>query len=192
MAKLRAVVPVEVARKLVHKVEAEAKAVYDEAGDGLPKLVLLPRTGYEVGPIIAREWGIDGVDILHASLKREGDGTFRYGQMPLVSEVEGQSLLVVDGVCKSGETLSHVVDLLKLAGAGVVKSAVMMHKPNETTTGYVPDFVGEVVTDGAFYIFPWERDEYLPVPPGALEQIPPRGRVVTIDPGTVLRGNETP
>ncbi len=163
MGKLMAVYPEAQTQIVLDKLEQQAAEFYQQVGRGLPHLVLLPRTGYEIGPKIARSWGIGATGILHAPLERDGDG-FRYGQMPTREHVEGKDLLVIDGVCKSGETLSHVVDLLEFAGAGVVKSAVMMHKPLETTTGYVPDFVGETVEDGAFYVFPWEIGEHLPVP----------------------------
>jgi hypoxanthine phosphoribosyltransferase len=163
MGKIKVAYPEAEAQRLVERIDETAKAYYDEAGGGLPKLVLLPRTGYEIGATIARSWGIGATGIFHASIERHGN-QFEYGQMPATDEVAGQSLLVLDGVCKSGETLQHVVDLLTLAGAGLVKTGVMMYKPHETTTNYVPDFVGEQVADGAFYVFPWEWPEHLPEP----------------------------
>lgn len=131
-----------------------------------PTLVVVPRTGHEVGMVFARAWDITALGIFQATLVKRPDGGFDYGQMPTREQLEGKDVLVVDGVCKRGETLEEVTALAELAGAASVKSAVIMNKPHLSVAGYKPDFIGEEVDryDGAFYVFPWEMDEYMPVP----------------------------
>lgn len=186
VARLKSLIPIDYCNELIDKVADEAHRFYfpvpglhepnqnlgaaqsdDHAPKDnlftLPRLVLMHRTGLTVGSIIARKWGIQGVDVLTMAIDRDEDGEFVvHGQLPSPELVDGQSLLLIDGVTKSGEKLQHGVELLELAGAALVKTAVMINKPKQNTPGgVVPDFVGDVFTDGAFLILPWEKSEFV-------------------------------
>jgi hypoxanthine phosphoribosyltransferase len=82
---------------------------------------------------------------------------FEYGQMPTPEEVRGYNLLIVEEVCDTGKTLQHAVELLELAGAGLIRTAVLHYKPEKTQTGFVPDWYADVTNK--WVIYPWELHE---------------------------------
>lgn len=182
---LKVEMPQSEADRLIATAGDTAKEYYQTNGLELPKLVFVPRTGYHIGPIIARSWGLNGGDTFIAAVSKGDDGDFHYGQMPPAEQMKGNNVLVIDGVCKSGKTLQHTVDLLTWAGASV-KSLVLMNKPDETSTEYVPDFVGVSDTSDAFYVFPWEREEHMPTPDEPMVSLPGRGHISAAFWGTVL------
>lgn len=127
----------------------------------LPRIVIIPRTGYMVGDKIARKWGMPGVSILHACIGRNEEGGFEYGQFPTQEDIEGGSFVIVDGVTKSGESMAQVKQLFIAAGAGHVVTATMFDKPKECTAGAPPDFVGDWFMNGSFLVLPGEEDEHV-------------------------------
>lgn len=132
-------------------------------GFEIPQIVVIPRTGLVISDFVARSLGVLGTDMMFLGINASSSGELEIGQSPSEDVVAGRHLLVVDGVCKSGHTLRAAVEHLGNLGAANVCSAVMINKPNENTADYVPDFIGETLTDGAFYIFPWEIAEHMPL-----------------------------
>lgn len=134
-----------------------------DTGERFDALVVVPRGGYHVGNILSREFGFTATHLIHACLSSYDVGEtqrrkgFEYGQMPTPEEVEGKDLLIIEEVVDTGNTLLHLRDLLKLAGAGIVRSAALHHKPGRSETGVVPDFFVEE-TD-KWIVYPWEPNE---------------------------------
>ena len=132
-------------------------------GERFDKMILIPRGSYPVGNIVSRRLGFSADHILHMCMttyrdgETESSGQFRYGQMPTPEDVKGLDLVIIEEVCDTGETLSHAEDLLRLAGAGLVRSGVLHFKPGKTTTGYTPDWFAN--TTDSWIVYPWEKDE---------------------------------
>jgi hypoxanthine phosphoribosyltransferase len=164
--RLKVVVPLAATNQLIVDLGNKVQKSHESAGQELPDIVSIPRTGLHIGPVIARMWGHDARRTLTAGVAKNEDGTFSDIQMPTSAQISGRRLLVVDGVCKSGETLQHTVSSLKEAGAISVKSAVLIHKTDEAAagSGYVPDFFAEEDKLGAYNVFWWEIDEHMPTP----------------------------
>ena len=163
--RLKVVVPLAATNELIVDLGKAVRKSYEDTGQELPDIVSIARTGLHIGPVIARMWGLDARRTLMAGLAKNEDGTFSDVQMPTSAQISGRRLLVVDGVCKSGETLQHTVSSLKEAGAVSVQSAVLIHKPEEHKIGNAPDFTGMIDRHDAFYVFPWEMEEHMPTPP---------------------------
>ncbi|MDQ3093807.1 MAG: hypothetical protein M3Q70_01355, partial [bacterium] len=133
------------------------------SGERFDKMLLIPRGSYPPANTISRVFGFDASEILHAGITHYTDGEtvgrkkFKYGQMPTPEEIAGQDLLVIEEVCDTGETLSHLYDLLALAGAGLVRTGVLHYKPGKSTTGFKPDWWAWETNE--WIVYPWEPSE---------------------------------
>ncbi len=67
--------------------------------------------------------------------------------MGLGRRVEGETILLVDGVCDVGHTLQAAQAHALESGAARVMSVVMIDKPTRRSGGIAPDFVGFTVED---------------------------------------------
>ena len=70
-----------------------------------------------------------------------------------VPELDGERVLVVDDVARTGSTLKAAKELVKSKGAGQVKTAVLVVRSSEMVE--VPDYYGVFMK--ACPRFPWER-----------------------------------
>ncbi len=73
-------------------------------------------------------------------------------RFPLSVDVTGARLLVVDDVTDTGDTLTEAVSYLSGCKAAEVRTAVLQHKD---TSGYLPDYYAEQVTEWRWIIYPW-------------------------------------
>jgi hypoxanthine phosphoribosyltransferase len=79
-------------------------------------------------------------------------------RFPLAVDVQDQSILIIDDVTDTGETLRAALDYVKSLEAGETKTGVMQHK---TTSSVVPDFYADVIMDWRWIIYPWAAHEDL-------------------------------
>jgi uncharacterized protein len=79
-------------------------------------------------------------------------------RFPLAVDVRDQSILIIDDVTDTGDTLRAALDYVKALGAGETKTGVMQHK---TTSSVVPDFYADVIKDWRWIIYPWAAHEDL-------------------------------
>jgi hypoxanthine phosphoribosyltransferase len=79
-------------------------------------------------------------------------------RFPLAVDVRDQSILIIDDVTDTGDTLRAALDYVKALGAGETKTGVMQHK---TTSSVVPDFYVDVIKDWRWIIYPWAAHEDL-------------------------------
>ena len=79
-------------------------------------------------------------------------------RFPLAIDVTGARLLVVDDVTDTGDTLSAAVSYLGDCGAAEIRTAVLQHKG---TSGFLPDYYAERVTEWRWIIYPWAAYEDL-------------------------------
>ncbi|MBN9645169.1 phosphoribosyltransferase [Corynebacterium mendelii] len=71
-----------------------------------------------------------------------------------MSEISDKKLLVVDDVADSGRTLALVLEILKKAGAGDVRSAVLYAKSRSVVD---PDYIWNRTDD--WIVFPWSAEK---------------------------------
>jgi hypoxanthine phosphoribosyltransferase len=145
-----------------HQLAIQIEAYCQRTGKQFDYLVVIPRGGYFVANIVARELAFSATDLLHAGIKsyqpdNTQSATLQIGQMPTREEVTGKDLLIIDEVCDTGETLQFVKNYLLEATAASVQSAVLHYKPKRSTTGFVPEFYVEKTNH--WIIYPWEASE---------------------------------
>lgn len=131
---------------------------------------IIVRSGYEPNLIVAVARGgwIPARLLLDfrstkdvANIKIEGYTEINQQQVdPIISQplgisVEGKTLLVVDDIADSGKSLKLAIEHLKEAGAAVVKTATLYHKPWSIVT---PDYL--VRQTDVWVVFPWEFIEF--------------------------------
>jgi hypoxanthine phosphoribosyltransferase len=56
-------------------------------------------------------------------------------------------LLVIEDIIDSGNTLSYLVNYLKLKGAKSVKTCALLDKPSRRKVDFIPDYVGVEIPD---------------------------------------------
>ena len=79
-------------------------------------------------------------------------------RFPLAVDVRDQSILIIDDVTDTGDTLKAALHYVKALGATEAKTGVMQHK---TTSSVVPDFYADVIKDWRWIIYPWAAHEDL-------------------------------
>jgi len=117
-------------------------------------IVAIGRGGYMPARIIS-----DYLDILDlACVKIEhyhGVRKDRIAQVrhPLVADIAGKRVLLVDDVSDTGDTFQIAIDHLQKRGEPAeLKSAVLHHK---RISSYVPDFYAAEVVEWRWIIYPW-------------------------------------
>lgn len=71
---------------------------------------------------------------------------------PLTGSMKGKTVLLVDEVADTGDTLHHAIEHVKNLGVDEVRSAVLHYKP---TSIVVPDFY--MVETTSWTVYPWEH-----------------------------------
>ncbi|HUV03320.1 MAG TPA: phosphoribosyltransferase [Desulfobacteria bacterium] len=86
-----------------------------------------------------------------------GDAMLKYGLDEKAREMlSGKRVLIADDVTDTGDSLKLVVEYVKSLGAREVKTVTMHHK---TSSSYVPDFYGELMSDWTWIVYPWSIHE---------------------------------
>lgn len=86
-----------------------------------------------------------------------GDAKLKYGLDEKAREMlSGKRVLIADDVTDTGDSLKLVVEHVKSLGAREVKTVTMHHK---TSSSYVPDFYGELMSDWTWIVYPWSMHE---------------------------------
>jgi len=135
-----------------------------ETGEQFDGMVVIPRGSYFPVNIVARRLGFTTIHMQHMGIgsyipgTTKRSGKFEYGQMPSPEDINGKDWLIIEEVCDTGHTLTHAVDLLKLAGASLIRTGVLHYKPGKNETGFVPDWIPSPPTD-EWIVYPWEVDE---------------------------------
>jgi len=130
-----------------------AKAVQD-AGYQPDLVVAIGRGGYVPARVVCDHLLHDmltSIRIEHWGMAAEEkpETVIRF---PLSVGVKGLRLLVVDDVTDTGDTLTAAVSYLRGCGAAEVRTTVLQHKG---TSGYLPDYYAEMVTEWRWIIYPW-------------------------------------
>ena len=73
---------------------------------------------------------------------------------PLSGSLEGQTILLVDEVADTGDSLHHAIEHVKKLGVEEYRSAVLHLKP---TSRVVPDYY--MVKTSSWTVYPWENRE---------------------------------
>lgn len=145
-------------------------------GQHITRIAFVPRGGLYLANILSRMLGLSGDQTISLGISKYDRehlthaGNFKIGQLPDVSLVADQVVLLVDEVHDSGRTAEWARNALAELGAAAVLMAVIHYKPGANATGYEPDFYIETVNGWVHY--PWEPIDLL----GSVYQTALRGR----------------
>ena len=78
-----------------------------------------------------------------------------YLKQPLIGDIKGRRVLLVDDISDTGMTLQLAQEVVAFYMPEEVRTATLYIKP---WTGLVPDYYGEMTEK--WVVFPWERREY--------------------------------
>lgn len=91
------------------------------------------------------------VEIEFMDVSSYGDGTVSTGEVRILKDlddsVEGKDLLIVEDIIDTGNTLSYIVNQLKLRGASSVKVCTLLDKPDRRKVDLEVDYCGFVIPD---------------------------------------------
>jgi len=143
------------------EIERWAEIIVEEIGDfKFDCVISVIRGGLVPARIVADYLSIKDIFTLkteHWGITATPDGkaTVTY---PIVKDLDGRSVLVVDDITDTGQSLKLAIEATKQKNASVVKSATFLHiKRSEIA----PDYYAEEVTEEnwKWFIFPWNRRE---------------------------------
>ncbi len=120
-------------------------------------VVAIMRGGIVPARLLADELGVDDIAVMEIKLY-EGvgkRGRRPYLRQPLVSEIRGRRVLLVDDISDTGLTLQLAVEIVNFYMPEEVKTASLYIKP---WTSFIPDYYGK--TTEKWVVFPWEKREY--------------------------------
>ncbi|ADM27066.1 phosphoribosyltransferase [Ignisphaera aggregans DSM 17230] len=121
-------------------------------------IVAILRGGYIVAKLVSDYLGIEHISTLEIKFyKGIGEKAERPIVIsPIVHDLRGKKVLIVDDVADSGRTLQVAIDIVRLHGAKDVRTATLYLKPWSIT---MPDYY--VADTKSWIVFPWEVGEIL-------------------------------
>ncbi len=121
-------------------------------------VVAILRGGYIVAKLVSDYLGIEHISTLEIKFyKGIGEKAERpIVTSPIVHDLRGKKVLIVDDVADSGRTLQVAMDIVRLHGAKDVRTATLYLKPWSIT---MPDYY--VADTKSWIVFPWEVGEIL-------------------------------
>jgi uncharacterized protein len=133
------------------------------ASGHLPEtIVALTRGGWVPARLLADRLGIKrlvSIRLQHWGVTAQPSGKAELTE-GLSGPVRGQSVLVVDDITDTGESLELATQAVRAAGASRVESAAFLHIGHSK---FVPDYFGEEISRDAWVwvVFPWNYWEDL-------------------------------
>ncbi|MGC9153677.1 MAG: phosphoribosyltransferase [Vulcanisaeta sp.] len=119
-------------------------------------IVAILRGGYIVGKLVSDFLGVEDLVVLGLMSygTRVGSGEEPVITYPIIRDLKGRSVLIVDDVVDTGKTLITARDIIRYYGAKEVRTASLYVKPWSSVK---PDYY--VDTTDKWILFPWEVGE---------------------------------
>lgn len=133
------------------------------SGQRFDRILIMQRGGAFPGDIVARQLGMNALQVVSASLRSyepgsmNGSKQLEIGQFPREAELGGYHTLIVDEVCDTGRSLARIKPMVLAYGAATAVTAVLHYKPECSETGFVPDHYIEKTDKWIEY--PWEAHD---------------------------------
>ncbi len=127
--------------------------------DYIPDAIIgVLRGGYIVARVVADVMDVKDLSVVEVKFYRglEEKAEKPIITQPLVADVRGKSVLIVDDVVDSGRTLQIVAEQARLRGAKDLKSAALFYKPRSIVR---PDYY--IMKTTKWILFPWETAELI-------------------------------
>lgn len=143
------------------EIERWAEIIAEKIGDTqFDCIVGVIRGGLVPARIVADYLNIKDIFTLkteHWGITATPDGKARITN-PIVIDLKGRSVLVVDDITDTGQSLKLAIEATKQKGAALVKAATFLHINRSEV---VPDYFAEEITkdNWKWFIWPWNKRE---------------------------------
>ncbi|MEL9914637.1 MAG: phosphoribosyltransferase [Thermoplasmatales archaeon] len=143
------------------EIERWAEIIVEKIGDfKFDCVIAVIRGGLVPSRIIADFLGIKDIFTLkteHWGVTATPDGKARV-TYPIVKDLKGRSVLVVDDITDTGQSLRLALEATQQKNPAILRSATFLHI---NRSEIVPDYYAEVVdvSNWKWFIFPWNRRE---------------------------------
>jgi hypoxanthine phosphoribosyltransferase len=140
----------------IEELSAKVARLVLKSGFNVDVIVGIMRGGIIPARIIADQLGVDRIEVLEVKLYRGVGvrGEKPYVIRPVVGELKGLNVLIVDDISDSGLTLESALNFVSLYAPRGIRTATLFIKP---WTRLVPDYYAE--TTDKWVVFPWEKKE---------------------------------
>jgi hypoxanthine phosphoribosyltransferase len=145
------------------EIERWAEIIVEKIGDfKFDCVISVIRGGLVPSRIVADYLGIKDIFTLkteHWGITATPDGKARV-TYPIVKDLTGQSVLVVDDITDTGQSLGLAIEATKQKNPRIVKSATFLYIKK---AAMAPDYFAEEISaeNWKWFIFPWNRREDL-------------------------------
>ncbi len=135
--------------RAVTDIAARIDADYDDSGRKLLLLGILKGSVVFMGDLMKKIRRPVEIDFMKVS---SYTGTLTRGRVDILldlrrGDLHNLDIIVVEDIVDSGNTLSYLVNYLKLKGANSVRCATMLDKPSRRKVPFTPDYVGIEIPD---------------------------------------------
>ncbi len=135
--------------RAVTDIAARIDADYDDSGRKLLLLGILKGSVVFMGDLMKKIRLPVEIDFMKVS---SYTGTLTRGRVDILldlrrGDLHNLDIIVVEDIVDSGNTLSYLVNYLKLKGANSVRCATMLDKPSRRKVPFTPDYVGIEIPD---------------------------------------------
>ncbi|MEM0140692.1 MAG: phosphoribosyltransferase [Thermoplasmatales archaeon] len=143
------------------EIERWAEIIVEKIGDfEFDCVIAVIRGGLVPSRIIADYLGIKDIFTLkteHWGVTATPDGKARV-TYPIVRDLDGRSVLVVDDITDTGQSLKLAIDATRQKNPATIKTATFLHINKSET---IPDYYAEEInaSNWKWFIFPWNRKE---------------------------------
>ncbi len=134
----------------VSRIAAEVDEYYKDSPRKLLLLGILKGSVVFMGDLMKKITLPVEIDFMKVS--SYGGGTSTSGRVNIMLDImrkdlENYDILIVEDIIDSGRTLSYLTGYLRLKGAGSVRTATLLDKPERREVALEPDHVGFVIPD---------------------------------------------
>jgi hypoxanthine phosphoribosyltransferase len=140
------------AAEIADRVDAMADAIAADLGADIAATPILTGAMIFAADLVRALWrnGVT-VELLPIRLRSYGASLAADAPpvlvMPLDRRIDGRTVLIIDGVCDVGHTLSAATAHMREMGAARIASAFIVDKPTRRAASVNPDYVGFTAED---------------------------------------------
>lgn len=137
-------VPYLTEERIATEIKRVAEELRQDLKDSEPLFLCVLNGAFMFAADLIREVGLNDSRINFVRYSSY-DGTCSTGRvkeiMGLSEDVEGKDVVIIEDIVDTGLTASHMVEDLKKKNPRSIKFVTLLHKPESSKTGFVPDYV---------------------------------------------------
>lgn len=129
---------------IAEQVKRVASEIREDLKDSSPIFICVLNGAFVFAADLYREVGINNSVITFVKYSSY-EGTSSTGNVKevigLKEDIEGRDVVIVEDIVDTGLTAAQMIEDLKRRNPRSIRFATLLHKPESTKTGFVPDYV---------------------------------------------------